>query len=162
MNNGPIDRSCRCDHRRSGFPPAALTLVLFALAALATPSRADDWPQFRGPNSSGVSTTTKPLPVTFSNTENVRWSASVGEGVGGAVVAAGRVFVSGMTAKETVSLFAFDVAAGENGTVVVLKNGPDYEELVVNDVAGSIVATPAIADGALFIRTRDRLLCIAP
>jgi len=51
--------------------------------------------------------------------------------------------------------------AGENGMVVVLKNGPNYEELSVNDVAGSIVATPAIADGALFIRTRDRLLCVA-
>ncbi len=51
--------------------------------------------------------------------------------------------------------------AGENGQVVVLKNDADYEELAVNDVGGSIVATPAIADGALWIRTRDRLLCIA-
>ena len=39
----------------------------------------------------------------FSATENVRWSAKIGDG---AVVAAGRVFVSGMTADETVSLFA--------------------------------------------------------
>ena len=51
--------------------------------------------------------------------------------------------------------------AGENGIVVVLKNSADYEELAVNDVGGSIVATPAIAEGALWIRTRDRLLCIA-
>ncbi len=51
--------------------------------------------------------------------------------------------------------------AGENGMVSVLRNSPDYEELAVNDVAGSIVATPAIADGALYIRTRDQLLCVA-
>jgi outer membrane protein assembly factor BamB len=73
---------------------------------------ADDWPQFRGPNSCGISTSTKPLPVKFSSTENVRWSAEVGDGIGGAVVAAGRVFVSGMTGDETVSLFAFDEATG--------------------------------------------------
>jgi outer membrane protein assembly factor BamB len=50
--------------------------------------------------------------------------------------------------------------AGENGTVIVLKNSPDYEELAHNDVEEAIVATPAIADGGLFIRTRTKLLCI--
>jgi outer membrane protein assembly factor BamB len=51
--------------------------------------------------------------------------------------------------------------AGENGAVVVLRDGPDYEELANNDVGESILGTPAIADGALYIRTRTRLLCIA-
>ena len=51
--------------------------------------------------------------------------------------------------------------AAANGMIVVLKNGPDFEELAVNDVGGSIVATPAIAEDALYIRTRDELLCIA-
>jgi outer membrane protein assembly factor BamB len=83
------------------------------LLAGADRLRADDWPQFRGPNSSGISTTSKSLPVEFSNTKNVRWSASIGDGVGGAVVAAGRLFVSGMTADETVTLFAFDAHTGE-------------------------------------------------
>lgn len=72
----------------------------------------EDWPQFRGPNCSGVSGSTQPLPARFSPTENVRWSAEVGDGVGGAVVAAGRVFVNGMTGPETVSLFAYDAATG--------------------------------------------------
>jgi outer membrane protein assembly factor BamB len=84
------------------------------LAAWAGPldGRADDWPQFRGPNCRGLSEEKLPLPVRFSATENLRWAADVGEGVGGAVVAAGRVFVSGMTGDETVSLFAFDAASG--------------------------------------------------
>jgi outer membrane protein assembly factor BamB len=50
--------------------------------------------------------------------------------------------------------------AGENGTVVVLKNNPDYEVLAKNDVGDSVIATPAIADGSLFIRTRSKLLCV--
>lgn len=89
----------------------ATALLLFFPPSLS--SRPDDWPQFRGPNCSGISATAKPLPVKFSATENVRWSADIGDGVGGAAVAAGRVFVSGMTGKETVTLFAFDAATGK-------------------------------------------------
>ena len=51
--------------------------------------------------------------------------------------------------------------AGENGTVVVLDNSANYEELARNDMGESILATPAIADGRLFIRTRTRLLCVS-
>lgn len=50
--------------------------------------------------------------------------------------------------------------AGENGMIAVLRNSPDYEELAVNDVGDAIVATPAIADDALYVRTRNKLLCI--
>jgi outer membrane protein assembly factor BamB len=51
--------------------------------------------------------------------------------------------------------------AGENGTVIVLRNSANYEELARNDLGESILATPALADGRLFIRTRTRLLCIS-
>ena len=44
--------------------------------------------------------------------------------------------------------------------MLVLKNSPDYEELAENDMGESMVATPAIADGGLFIRTRTKLLCV--
>ena len=88
---------------------AACLASAFAAAAV----RADDWPQFRGPNCTGISAGDKPLPVEFSATTNVRWSAAVGDGIGGAVVAAGRVFVSGMTADQTVTLFAFDAKSGK-------------------------------------------------
>ncbi|MFN7922017.1 MAG: PQQ-binding-like beta-propeller repeat protein [Bryobacteraceae bacterium] len=88
-------------------------MPLLALLLLCTANAlAEDWPQFRGPNSTGLSTTTHHLPVTFSETQGIRWSATVGDGAGGAVVAAGRVFVSGMTGPETVSLFAFDARDG--------------------------------------------------
>ncbi len=75
--------------------------------------RAEDWPQFRGPNCSGISTSSQKLPTEFSATKNVRWSATLGDGIGSPVVAAGRVFVSAMTGEETVSLFAFDAASGK-------------------------------------------------
>ena len=49
--------------------------------------------------------------------------------------------------------------ASENGNVTVLKDAAGYEELALNEVGESIVATPAIADGGLFVRTRTQLMC---
>ena len=49
------------------------SLVLFLTAALVT---ASDWPQFRGPNASGVSNETD-LPVEFGPDKNVVWKTSV-------------------------------------------------------------------------------------
>ena len=45
--------------------------------------------------------------------------------------------------------------AGENGVIVVLEDSEDYTLLSKNDMGDAILATPAIADGHLFIRTRS-------
>ena len=47
----------------------------------------------------------------------------------------------------------------ENGTIVVLKAGPEIEVLAKNDVGNSVIATPAIADNRLYVRTYDTLWC---
>lgn len=114
--------------------------VAMALLVSLSQLRADDWPQFRGPNCAGISAGTKSLPVKFSATENVRWSAKVGDGVGGSVIAAGRVFVSGMTASETVSLFAFDAATGKKLWQRDWQTGPLSDVHATNSQAS---ATPA-------------------
>lgn len=107
----PTRQSLR--HRKS-FHFSLGGLLWWCLVMTGPVSRAgDDWPQFRGPNSRGLSRGTQSLPVDFSETQNVAWRQPVGDGVGGAVAAAGRVFVSGMTDADTVSLFAFDLASGE-------------------------------------------------
>ncbi|MBI1917701.1 MAG: PQQ-binding-like beta-propeller repeat protein, partial [Planctomycetes bacterium] len=49
---------------------------------------------------------------------------------------------------------------GENGVVVVLAAGPELKVLAKNDLAETCIATPAIADGRLFIRTRTTLFCV--
>lgn len=76
-------------------------------------AQAEDWPQFRGPNCSGIASSPHSLPAEFSDTQNVRWKASPGDGIGSPVVAAGRVFTSGMVDDETVGLFAFDAKTGD-------------------------------------------------
>lgn len=93
--------------------PLLPTAILICLMLLPVVCSGGDWPQFRGPNCTGIRAAGTPLPIRFSDTEHVVWSAPAGDGVGGAVTAGGRVFVSGMTGPETVSLFAFDAGTGQ-------------------------------------------------
>jgi outer membrane protein assembly factor BamB len=87
-------------------------IVLCSLFLTVPCAHAADWPQFRGPNCTGISTSTKPLPVRFSATEGMKWSARPGEGIGSPVVAAGRVFTSAMIDESHVGLFAYDALTG--------------------------------------------------
>ncbi|MCB9937581.1 MAG: PQQ-binding-like beta-propeller repeat protein [Planctomycetaceae bacterium] len=105
--------SYRATHRSATPQHLSPLAIAFVLALLSHQSlMADDWPQFRGPNCTGISATTKSLPAEFSATKNVQWSADVGDGVGGPVVAAGRTFVCGMVGDEAIRLSALDAATG--------------------------------------------------
>ena len=52
--------------------------------------------------------------------------------------------------------------SGEDGTVHVVKAGPEFELLAENPMGETLMATPAISDGVLFIRTRGHLVAVAP
>lgn len=77
---------------RTGFQLAGLTCSL--LLSLAVSARADNWPQWRGPAFNGSSAETG-LPVKFSKTENVKWSAPMpGPSAACPIVWGDSVFVS--------------------------------------------------------------------
>ncbi len=65
--------------------PAALTTVV-----------AEDWPQFRGPNGSGVSASTG-LPVEFGPGKNVIWKTALPPGHSSPVLTKNRIFVTAHT-----------------------------------------------------------------
>ena len=96
--------------RCSTFGWLVLLLTVFRFTA---PARAEDWPQFRGVNASGVSTSKKSLPTEFSLDKNLKWSVKLGDGVGCPIVAGGKVFTTAMTGEKTFSVFAFDAASGK-------------------------------------------------
>ena len=50
---------------------------------------------------------------------------------------------------------------GENGFLVVLRQGSKVEILSKNDVGDSVVATPAIADGRIYVRSLNNLYCFS-
>ena len=49
----------------------------------------------------------------------------------------------------------------ENGNVAVVKTGKEFERIAINKMNEIVMATPAIADDQLFIRTKTHLVCVA-
>ena len=96
-------------HARRRSPVFVAVLVCLVVA----PAKADDWPQFRGVNSSGVATSAEPLPVEFSFESKVAWSTKLGDCVGSPIIAGGRCFATAMTGDEQFTVFAFDAASGK-------------------------------------------------
>ncbi len=87
-------------HRRLGL----LAALSFSLAHPA------DWPQFRGPNGSGVADA-KGLPVTFGPTKNVAWKVEVPFGQSSPIVFGNRVFLSA-TENGSLLTLAYDLTTG--------------------------------------------------
>ena len=48
--------------------------------------------------------------------------------------------------------------ASEDGQVIVLKAGDVFERIATNDMGASVLATPAISEGRLLVRTQDQLI----
>jgi outer membrane protein assembly factor BamB len=73
-----------------------LTRCVFGLAALlaAGPLRADDWPQWRGPNRDGVWRETGTIEKFGSPEIKLKWRMPISSGYTGPTVAEGRVYVA--------------------------------------------------------------------
>jgi len=65
---------------------------IIVVVVLSSFAGAAEWPQFRGPNSSGIGDG-KP-PVEFGPSQNVLWKTPVGSGLSSPIVAKGRVFLT--------------------------------------------------------------------
>jgi len=74
-------------------PARILPAAFLALAGLGSTLRADDWPQWRGPNRDGVWNERGILETIPAEGLKVRWRVPVGPGFSSPVVAQGRVFV---------------------------------------------------------------------
>ncbi len=51
--------------------------------------------------------------------------------------------------------------SSEDGSVYVVKAGPEYELLAENPMGETLMATPALSEGVLYIRTRGHLVAIS-
>ncbi|MGH9661270.1 MAG: PQQ-binding-like beta-propeller repeat protein [Bryobacteraceae bacterium] len=81
-----------------------MRLVIAGLVMLGTGFAAkDDWPQFRGPNGSGVAAA-KGLPVEIGPQKNVVWKTALPAGHSSPAVAGKRIFVTGSEGDELLTL----------------------------------------------------------
>src|SRR5438270_541302 len=72
----------------------AACLMLVFLASASAGASAADWPGFRGPNGSAVSSETG-LPTTWSDSENLAWKIELpGPGSSSPITSGDRIFVT--------------------------------------------------------------------
>jgi outer membrane protein assembly factor BamB len=93
-------------------PTRSRTSVLALLLALIPAGRADDWPQFRGPNCSGRAADGLPLPAAIGPDKNVVWKAELPPGHSSPVVVGDRVYVTAVRDKKLLTM-ALDRRTGK-------------------------------------------------
>ena len=77
-------------------------LVAVLVMTASTGAVAEDWPQFRGPNGSGVSVSTG-LPEVFGPEKNVVWKTPLPPGHSSPVLTRDRVFVTAYAKEKAIS-----------------------------------------------------------
>ena len=106
---------------------APVVMILMALA----PLRAENWPHWRGPAATGVSTETG-LPERWSDTENIAWKAPVrGLGISSPVVWGDQVFVTSQVGRSA-------RRAGNHPTLVQGGNPSDAGERALGGGAAPV------------------------
>src|SRR5438876_7891743 len=89
-----------------------LGIILVASASL---SRADDWPQWRGPKRDGIWRESGIVEKFDSEQLPILWRAEIGSGYSGPTVAAGRVYITDRLTEpsQVERVHCFDAATGK-------------------------------------------------
>ena len=114
-------------------------ILLFLTLALWAPG---DWPQFRGPNASGVSEDTD-LPTTFGPGESAVWKTPVPMGNSSPVVAGDTVYLTGF---EKERLFTVAIRK-ETGRVLWRQEAPRPRQQVIERPANGPASASPVSDG---------------
>ena len=89
-----------------------LTVVVAGVLALSSVVRAENWPQWRGPSSNGISSE-RNLPVKWTTTENIAWKLTLPTWSGSTPIIWGdRIFLN-VAENGSLHLWAVDRAKGE-------------------------------------------------
>jgi outer membrane protein assembly factor BamB len=131
-------------------------LLAPCLLALALPARGDDWPQWRGPDRSGVSKETGLLKTWPKEGPKLAWTyRDTGSGYSGPAVVGDRLYIMGGRG-DTEYLFALDVQNGKQ--VWAAKIGPLFAGTEYN--AGPS-ATPTVDGNVVYgLGGQGILVCV--
>ena len=139
---------------------AAVAVCLSLLAALT--ARAEDWPQWRGPNRDGVWHETGIMESFPPEGLKISWRAAVGRGFSTPVVARGRVYLTDVELKKPKAkerVLCFDEAGGK--LLWTHQYAVDYPQWAFEPSAGGPRATPIVRDGKLFtLGNLGHLFCL--
>lgn len=118
------------------------TCVGALLVVTAARGEPPAWPQFRGPNGSGVADGQKP-PTEFGPDKNLRWKTPIPPGISSPVVAGGRLFLTACDGGKLYTL-ACDAATGKE---LWRRDAGAKEIEPYHKTAGSPAASTPVTDG---------------
>ena len=118
-------------------------VVLSKFAVVAQESGKVWWPQFRGPNSSGLGGG-KP-PVEFGPEKNVRWKTPVGPGLSSPIIWEGRIFLTEFDpTKKQLATLCIDRRTGK----ILWRRSVAPEQIEkVHEISSPAGSTPVTATG---------------
>ena len=131
------------------FPLCRTIVFPLCAAVLAGSARADDWPQWRGPNGDGHSAETGILKSWVDNPPKLLWMAEgMGNGYSSVAVSAGRAYTTG------------NLAEGQAVIAVDVKSGDVLWSKVITDKVpqhgyGGARSMPAVDGELLYVTTSD-------
>ena len=133
--------------RRISWTTLLAIVVLSVVAVAAQQSRSVSWPQFRGPNSSGLGSG-KP-PVNFGPDQNVRWKTAVGPGLSSPIISDGRIFLTEFDrANKQLATLCIDRRTGK----ILWRRSVAPEQIEkVHEISSPAGATPATDGERLFV-----------
>ena len=140
-----------------------LAAVLLVALILTNAVRAEDWPQWRGPNRDGVWSETGILETFPQGGLKIRWRAPVGIGFSSPVVADGRVYVTDSELakpKARERVHAFDALTGKQ--VWSYAYDVNYPETAFDEkYPRGPISTPIVADGRIYTwGAAGKLFCL--
>lgn len=126
-----------------------IRLLLLAVAGVASTlsfAAEPEWPQFRGPNGSGIAVGAKP-PVEFGPDKNLKWKVAVPPGASSPVIAGDKLF---LTAFDGGKLFT--VAFGTtDGKELWRTEAPAKKIEAFHKTEGSPAASSVVTDGKIVV-----------
>jgi outer membrane protein assembly factor BamB len=125
-----------------------MRLLLLFLAAAAF--GASDWPRFRGPNGSGVSSD-RGLPTEFGRDRNVVWKVKTPLGHSSPIVSKGRVWITGHEGDQRIVL-CFDAVSG---ALLWRRSVTKARTEVPNPENGFTTPTPVTGGDSVFVYFPD-------
>jgi outer membrane protein assembly factor BamB len=122
--------------------------ILIGFVFILSGSRvgAENWPQFRGANASGVSRESTPLPADIGPDRHVVWKLPVGRGHSSPVVFGDRVYLTSLRDKQLLTL-AIDVVSGE----ITWEAAAEYAKLESVHRIGSHATPSCATDGEIVV-----------
>ncbi|MCU0877002.1 MAG: PQQ-binding-like beta-propeller repeat protein [Pirellulaceae bacterium] len=97
----------------AGIRHAASLLIVAGACSAAAPALAADWPQFRGPQSSGLAVNSAALPANIDREKHVQWQTELPPGHSSPAIVGNKIFLTAVRDGEHLETICLDRASGK-------------------------------------------------